>query len=90
MTKAERGLLAWIAADMPGTHAHEHLERQSEALARVMRRSPEAVRRALRAQIEYGEQRDALLDAVRRLKPSLEFIGSMFAEAVRTPPPPRK
>jgi hypothetical protein len=59
------------------------LERQIDRLARVLRRSPHAVRRALEGQQAVQKQQDQTLTRVLALKEPLAFVEEFLRQAVK-------
>ena len=87
LTVAERTAIGLLATDQPSSSAADHLLAHSEHLARVMRRHPETIRRAIEGALVLKARRDVVIDALRAFGPSLSFIRSLLEEAVRTPLP---
>lgn len=78
-------MLRLLASDQAGVSSEAALDRQIDRLARVLRRSPYAVRRALDGQGAVLQQRDALLTKVKALGGPLAFLEDLLRELVRAP-----
>ena len=92
LSDVERMVIRLLVLDQPGSDAQAYLEseKQVERLARLLRRMPATVRRAMQAELVLARQKDATLEALRRIRPSIEFVRSLLEEMTRTPPPPRE
>lgn len=86
LSRTERSLIRAVALDAPGTTSAAALDRQVDRLARVLRRSPNAVRRALHDERQTAQAEDSLIKAVLRLGPTLQFVGEFMEQAMAMAP----
>ena len=68
LSDAERGMIRALALDQPGTPSAQALDRQIDRLARVLRRSPAAVRQALYQECSAYIVRRSQLDGAVALR----------------------
>lgn len=78
MSQAERRLLRTVALDQPGSSSEAALERNIDRLARTLRRSPYAVRRALAAEAKLGRDAREVYEKLEAFQDRIEFIRGFF------------
>jgi hypothetical protein len=80
MSRAERGLIRALFLDQPGEASRAALDRHVEPLARILRRSPHAIRRALHDERAMPERMATLASLARRVRKDAQFVAELLEQ----------